>query len=189
MREKFEMLLDRDEEIMWVNNVNIKPCVLKGLIPSIVFGIFMSIFMTPFLYLFMFSNTLIESKTFQPILILSISAIIMIGNLILIYLSAKNTYIAITNKRIIKRSGAFNNSFIHYTLKNVGTIQVSGSIVDSNNSATLLITTKDFHNDNRGNIKSVRLRITSLYNAYEAYKVLNSLTEGNNENLRIKIEN
>lgn len=103
MREKFEMLLDRDEEIMWVNNVNIKACVLKGLIPSIVLGIFMSIFMTPFLYLFMFSNTLMESKTFQPILILSISAIIMIGNLILIYLSAKNTYIAITNKRIIKR--------------------------------------------------------------------------------------
>ena len=54
--------------------------------------------------------------------------------------------------------------------------------------ATLLITTKDFHNDSNGNVSAARLKISSLCNAYEAYKVLNELTEVNNENLMVKIE-
>lgn len=93
------------------------------------------------------------------------------------------------NKRIIKRTGAFNKNFIHYTLKNIGTVQVIGRIVDSKTSATLLITTKDFHTDSKGNTHANRLRVSSLYNAYEAYNVLSEIVDGNNETLRVKIEN
>ena len=188
MKEKFEMLLDKDEEIKWSNNVNVKAYILKGLIPTILLGGFFSLWATLFFGSFIFREKMMENNGPYLVPILFILPIIIIGYLIISYLNARNTYFAITNKRIIKRSGAFNNSFIHYTLKNVGTIQVSGSVVDSNNSATLLITTKDFHNDSKGNVSATRLKISSLYNAYEAYKVLNELTEGNNESLRVKIE-
>jgi len=187
MKEKFEMLLDKDEEIKWSNSVNVKACMLKGLIPAVLIGGFISLWVTLFFGSFIFSEKWDNNGPYL-VPILFILPIIIIGYLVFSYLNSKNTYFAITNKRIIKRSGAFNNSFIHYTLKNVGTIQVSGSIADSNNSATLLITAKDFHNDSKGNVNAARLKISSLYNAYEAYRVLNELTEGNNENLRIKIE-
>ena len=60
--------------------------------------------------------------------------------------------------------------------------------MDSKNSATLLITTKDFHTDSNGNNITHQLAINSLYNAYEAYNILTEMVEGNNESLRVKVE-
>ena len=68
-------------------------------------------------------------------------------------------------------------------------MQVAGSIVDTNESATLLITTKDFHTDSKGNTHANRLKIRSLYSAYEAYNILSELTTGYNETLRVQLEN
>ena len=87
--------------------------------------------------------------------------------------------------------GAFSDDFKHYSLKNIGNVQVDGSIFDSkgnNPSANLLITVKDFHTNTDGNTRPMVLNIESLNNAYEAYKLINELTDGNNENLRVKIE-
>jgi len=107
-------------------------------------------------------------------------------------LNANNTFFAITNKRIIKRSGAFNNKFIHYSLKNIGNVEVIGSVFDSkgsDGSAKLIITTKDFHTNTDGNRTPKYLVINSLNKAYKAYSLLSEKTEGNNEVFRIKTEN
>ena len=102
--------------------------------------------------------------------------------------NGKNTFLCITNERIIKRSGTFNNKFNSYSLKNVGTITITHGIFDSNGekpSATLIILVKDYHTNNS---HTGALKINSLNNAYDAYKLLNELTKGNNEVLRIKTE-
>lgn len=61
------------------------------------------------------------------------SIIVCVVYIIILNQNARNTFCCITNKRVIKRSGAFNNKFVHYSLKNVGTIRVSGGIFDSKN--------------------------------------------------------
>ena len=97
---------------------------------------------------------------------------------------AKNTFCCITNKRVIKRSGAFNNDFKHYYLKNIGNVRVDGGIFDSkgdNPSANLVITVKDYHTNTDGNANPTYLVIESLDNVYDAYKMINKLIEGNNE--------
>jgi len=187
-KEMFQMVLQKGEEIKWCNRANAKASMLKGLVPAIALGAFFSIWICGFLTpIINFGNrNFTPTNMFAPALF--IFPIIIACYIIYAILNAKNTYFCITNKRIIKRSGAFNNNFIHYTLKNVGTIQVVGGIVDSNGSATLLITTKDFHTDNKGNANANRLRINSLYDAYEAYNILSELVDGNNETLRVKLE-
>ena len=189
MKEKFEMILDKDEEVKWSNGVNVKAAVLKGLVIAIPFSAFLSLWGTLFFGSFIFSDKFMEGNGPYLVPFLYVFPIFVIAYVVVSYLNAKNTYFAITNKRIIKRSGAFKNSFIHYTLKNVGTIQVVGSVVDSENSATLNIVTKDFHTDSQGHASGAALKIGSLCGAYDAYKMLNELTEGNNENLRVTIEN
>lgn len=68
-------------------------------------------------------------------------------------------------------------------------LTVAFSIIKEDNpSADLLITVKDFHTNTDGNTTPMELIIESLNNAYEAYKIINELTEGNNESLRVKIE-
>ncbi len=184
--EKFAMVLQDDEEIKWSNKINVFANVLKGMLPTILIGGFFSFWAALF-----FGGIFLNAENFDgPNLFPVVYILPTIVVLYIIYssLNARNTYFAITNKRIIKRSGAFRNSFIHYTLKNVGTVQVVGSIVDSKNSATLLVTTKDFHTDAKGNTAASRLKVSSLYDAYEAYNTLSELAEGNNENLRVKIE-
>ena len=121
-----------------------------------------------------------------------LSIIVCLVYIIILTKNAKNTFCCITNKRIIKRSGAFTNNFEHYSLKNIGNVQVNGSIFDSkgdNPSASLFITVKDYHTNTDGNTTPMVLSVESLNNAYEAYKIINELTEGNNESFRVKIEN
>ena len=106
-------------------------------------------------------------------------------------LVANNMFLAITNKRIIKRSGAFNNKFIHYSLKNIGTCEVVGSIFDKkgkDGSANLIVTVKDFHTNTDGNAFPVTLNVDCLNNAYNAYNILSEQVDGNNESLRVKLE-
>lgn len=188
MKEKFEMVLQKDEEIKWCNKVNVFSNMLKGLIPTILLGGFISFWATLFFGIILFSNKWEAENGPYLVPILYLLPIIIILYIIYSFLNSKNTFFAITNKRIIKRTGAFNNTFVHYTLKNVGTVQVVGSIVDNNNSATLLVTTKDFHTDSEGKNMANKLKITSLYNAYEAYNILSEMVEGNNESFRVKIE-
>lgn len=71
------------------------------------------------------------------------------------------------NKRIIKRTGTFKNSYISYSLRNIGMVQIKSGMFDIN-SATLLITIKDFYTENSN---ATRVRISSLNDAYEEYNI------------------
>ena len=186
MKEKFNIVLQNDEQIKWCNKTNALANILKNILPTILIGGFISLWATLFFGMLLFRDKWDNGPYLTPITY--ILPIIIILSILINFLNSKNTYFAITNKRIIKRSGIFNKNFIHYSLKNIGTIQVTGNIFDSKNSATLLITTKDFHTDTNVHNIANKLIINSLCDAYEAYNILSELTEGNNESFRVKIE-
>jgi len=188
LESKFKIVLQKEEEIKWVNDCYVKAAVLRNTGAAVFFTAFLSIWLSGFFTIFFAfgSNGLSAPNPFLgAIVIFPIGIILYFAYS---YLTAKNTYFCITNKRIIKRSGAFNNRFIHYTLKNIGTVEVVGGIFDNSESANLIVTTKDFHNDQNGYKRAIRLKISSLNKAYEAYNILYDSSEGNNEVTRIKIE-
>ena len=194
-KDKFEMILDNDEEIKWCKGVDSKAYLRKSLYKTFLLGLF-----PPFAILMLgIPYTLVLLiLSLLNIIPMPIGIIHFIFSIIAIaaytkYLEkeANNTYFCITDKRIIKRSGAFNNKFIHYSLKNVGTIEVVGELFDTKEptpSANLMIKVKNFHQTSDGEGAQSTLLITSLSDAYEAYKVLSELTEGNNEVIRVKNE-
>lgn len=185
-KDKFNMILNKNEEILWSNSINVLANTKKRFLTS--FLIITSLFL------------LIGIEGFMILQLIKISSIVIIGTILFFWIlvclitlsilkrDGENTFLCITNERIIKRNGAFNHKFNSYSLKNVGTITITNGIFDSNGeipSATLIILVKDYHINNS---HSGALKVNSLNNAYEAYKLLNELTKGNNEVLRIKTE-
>lgn len=194
-RDKFELILDKDEEIKWCEGVNAKAYVKKTIFKMFLFGLFppFALLMLGIPYTLVFLVLSLLKIIPMPIGIIHFifSVIAVLAYVKYLDMNAKNTYLCITDKRVIKRSGAFNNKFIHYSLKNVGTIEVIGELFDNkdqNPSANLMVSVKDFHLNTDGNSVQHKLDIVSLNNAYEAYKVLSELTEGNNEVIRVKNE-
>ena len=195
MKEKFEFLLDKDEEIKWLDGINISAYVKKNFLKTFLFGLFPPVALlmlgVPYSLVLLILSLLKVIPMLIGIAHFIFAIVVCFAYIFVLIKGAKNTFFCITNKRIIKRSGAFTNDFVHYTLKNIGTIRVDGCIFDSkdnNPSASLVITVKDYHTNTDGNTKPDVLIVESLNDAYKAYKTLNELTEGNNEVFRVKVE-
>ncbi len=195
-KEMFEMILEKDEEIKWSNGINVEAHIKKNFFKTFLFGLFppfaLLMLGTPYCWLLLLLSILKVIPLWIGIAHFIFSIIVIICYIIILKMDGNNTYFCITNKRVIKRNGAFNNKFIHYTLKNIGTVEVSGGIFDNkgkNPSADLIVTVKDFHLNTDGNSNPRKLVVSSLNNAYEAYKMLNEMADGNNEVIRIKHEN
>ena len=198
-KEVFSNILQKDEKLKWVEGVNKKAFIIKSSLWSVrtfaIVGVFVAQLAT-----IIRGASLAEKAAnhgvgnvfkIWPIVWLIVVAIGLVFGIIKSILDSKNYYFAITDKRIIKRSGVFNIKFVHYSLKNIGTIEVVGSIFDSkgkDSSANLVIKVKDFHTNTDGNTRPVSLDVISLNKAYDAYKMLSEEVDGNNENFRVKIE-
>lgn len=195
IENNFNMILDSDEKILWCGDINVSAYVKKNFFKTFLFGLF-----PPFALLMLgipYSIVLLILSILNIIpLWIGIAHFIFSVIACLIYIliltkDAQNTFCCITDKRVIKRSGAFNNKFIHYSLKNIGNVEVNGGIFDSkgnNPSADFIITVKDYHIDSNNTPSSKKLVIYSLNKSYEAYKLLSDLIEGNNEVIRVKHE-
>lgn len=195
MEEKFKMILDKNEDIKWCGNVNVSAYVKSNFFRIFLFGLFppfaLLMLGTPYSWLLLLLSVLKVIPLWIGIAHFIFTLIVITIYISILRKGAKNTYFCVTNKRVIKRSGAFTNDFEHYSLKNIGNVVVNGGIFDikgDNPSADLIVIVKNYHTDTDGNSNPMSLRIPSLNNVYEAYKIVNELIEGNNENLRIKIE-
>lgn len=185
MENFFTRILKSKEEIKWVEGSYIRGATFSNLGGQ---------FFANLMLLLMAAAPVIgitggpDGPDFAVVGIVSAS-IILVVNLFAFWAKrkiAKNTYFCITNERVIKKTGLFNDKYVHYSLKNVGNVEVVGSAFDKkgeNASATLVVTSKDFHTDTSS--KDI-LKVPSLNNAYEAYKILAEVTEGYNENLRVE---
>ena len=196
-KEKFKNVLQKDEEIVFVEGVNKKSFIIKKWFGYIALFGFVSFFIAQFATI---ATGIVSyeshNEPFSIIMvwptawIISFIIGIVIG-LVFSIIDASNTYFAITNKRIISRYGVFSTNYIHYSLKNIGTISIKASIFDSKGddaSATLIMTVKDFHTNTDGNTRPLYVSVYSLKSAYKAYTILSEKTDGNNESFRIEIE-
>lgn len=189
-KDMFEQVLQKEENILWAEGVNAKAFIKSETLTGIGFSAFISCFPAQLITI-AFAAATDGNKSILAVwpIVWAISFIIgTIISYVIAKRNSKNTFFAITDKRIIKRSGVFRNQYIHYSLRNIGTVQVSGGIFDNNESASLIITVKDFHINTDGNSHPLRLGVKSLNKAYEAYNILSEKTEGNNEVLRVKAE-
>lgn len=194
-KDKFELILDNEEEIKWCNNINANAYVKKNFYKTLLFGLFppfaILLLGVPYTLIILTLSILNIIELWIGIAHFIFSIIACLGYITYLKKNANNTYCCITNKRIIKRCGAFNNKFLHYSLKNIGNIVVSGSMFDSKGnegSATLIVSVKEFHSNSDGNQAPLKLSIDSLNNAYDAYKFLSKEVEGYNDVIRIKHE-
>lgn len=195
LSDKFKMVLESDEEIIWCNSVNVSTYVLKKVLKTLLICLFppfaLAMLGVPYSVVLLILSLLRIIPLWIGVLHFFFSVMVSLIYVSIQYKDGRNTFLCITNERVIKRSGAFNNKFVHYSLKNVGTIEVSGGFLDRKGdipSANLIITVKDYHTNTDGNGKAQKLDMISLNDAYEAYKILNERTKGNNEVLRIKTE-
>lgn len=195
LSDKFKMILENNEKVIWCGDINVSARTKKKLFKTMLLGLFppFAVMMlgVPYTVVLLVLSLLKVIPLWIGLAHFAFSTVVGILYVSILTKDGKNTYLCITNNRVIKRSGAFNNKFVSYTLKNIGTIEVVGGIFDKKGktpSANLLITVKDYHTNTDGNSRPKKLEIISLNNAYEAYKILNERTKGNNEVLRIKSE-
>lgn len=182
-------MLREDEKVLWVGEVNKSAFVKYRLRISFLFGLIPHLGIVTLGLTFPYNLVL---------LILSVTSVIPIWiGLIhftlsviawIIYAShikklANNTYFCITDKQIIKRSGAYANDYQRFPLTNIGTIEIDANIYDSKHSpesATLKVIVKNF---TAGDSKGI-LTINNLSDAHVAYKILSKYSD--NEAVRIK---
>lgn len=135
MKEKFEMLLDKNEEIKWYNGINVSAYIKRGFFKTFLFGLFppfaLLMLEVPYSWLLLLLSLLKIIPMWIGVVHFLFSIVICIFYINILNKSAKNTFCCITNKRVIKRSGAFTNNFEHYSLKNIGNVQINGSIFDN----------------------------------------------------------
>lgn len=184
----FKNVLQDNEKILFEAGVNKKAYLLKTNLSVLIW-----IILAPIVFTFVINNFAVNTLGSNTVTttLSTIFLLFFIFPFILAFfgsiLDAKNTYFAITDTRIIKRTGAFNIRYIHYSLKNIGNVSINESVYDSkgeNGSATLTIIAKDFQSD----VESL-ITITSLNKGYTAYKILTEKIKGNNEVFRIKTQN
>ncbi len=187
MEERFAMVLKDDEQVCWCGAANVAAHILRAVRTALIILIMPTI-MTMFPVIFLVGNGSVGRALARcwPYYAVAYGAVILaviIGAL----LNAENTAFCITDQRAISRGGAFGNHLVHYSLKNVGTVQVRGTIFDSRGahpSGDLIVSVKDFHND--VDAQPQKLVVRSLSDVYDAYNVLTQLCEGNNETLRVE---
>ena len=188
-KEVFKDVLQKDEELLWAGGLNKTAYLIKTFVGLIFAGAIASAFFA--LFIAGPTSAVMDINSGKEFLAIFLKCFEIIYILLIVFsipsniLFARNTYFAITDKRIIQRSGVFSKKFVHYSLKNIGNVEVVENVLDSNGSANLTITTKEFHN-NTDAISQQKIIIKSLKNAYEAYNIIVDKTEVNNEVLRIK---
>lgn len=189
--EVFENVLQSDENIIWSDGINSLSYYFTHLLYfafsfSIV-GSFICFGCTYF-----YSELKAIPYTFNLFLKVFLISLIVCIILYTIYalLKSKNTFFAITDKRIIIKRGIIAKKYDHYSLNNIGNCSVAGSIFDKkgkDGSATLKIMVKDFYTNTQNESYSSTILVENLNNAYHAYNKLSEKTTSN-DSFRVKID-
>ena len=166
-KEKFDYVLCDDEKVLWTGSVNKKAYVWKALW-KVMLGALLPCFviMVPSI-----------GMGFTPGVIAAFSVWFLIVLIAIPFCrkDAKNTFLCITNRQIIKRHGIFKNDIQRISINSINELKLITSWIDSDNpiSSTLQVTTKGFGS----NSAPLALRISSLVHADVAYKLIIKLND------------
>lgn len=151
--DKFNIVLNENDKVLWTGAVNQKAYVKNNLRTLFFIGFFP--LALPFV--------LLAFTLFLPL------------TLYVVRRKARNTFVCITETQVILRAGYFRANYQHFPIQSCAEINIKHSVFDSEEpeySATLVLNSR-YH----AGEQAIRLNVQNLANANEAYKIIQSLRE------------
>ena len=173
MKNKFELILDKDEEIKEV----FKPNKLKLYFRSLLWSTLSLLFfcgMAILSILFPEGDEIIEPL--WVILPVGIFVLFEAINVLFIALYYKNVFYAYTNKRVIIRTGIFGVDFKSLDMSMIGAIDVYVSLLDKilrKNTGSIRFGSTSSPMSGQGSV----FMFANITNPYEAYKIIKSFID------------
>ena len=164
MRE-IDKVLDKNEKVFWEGAPQGKPYVLSN---SIILSFFLAFIVVPLLLilpLVIFPDLLDETQG-QLFFIILIFALDWCLGILFAYLSLKNTYFAITNKRVIIQKGIIGRDFQYIDFDQIKNAEVNVGLWDKlfgKNSGSILISSAGYHN------------LSNIDDPYKAFKLFKDI--------------
>lgn len=166
MNNKFNNVIDRNEELLWFNNSNPLAVIFNNIIYVILIIITIGSLICLIIGSMMHVNDAIKIDYLEFLKPMKyLLPLVLLFYIIVTYINTINSYLLITNKRIIKSSGIFNKTITSFNLKDLKSLNYDTSFMDSKNSGNLYL---DF--------KSNKLIIKSLNDIKIAYNLLIKIT-------------
>lgn len=158
----FEVIKDEDEEILWSDSPVFIPFILKS-VPYLIFGLLWGA-----MDFFLFMNGNIENAELTLFMLIHMMPMWLgIGNFIRLLLVFPNTHYALTNKRLLLRSGFWGIDF-----KSIDYDKISDIYVKVNPIEAIFKVGTIQANTGRTNIKGKTTTddMISIPNPYEVFK-------------------
>ena len=179
MRE-LDKVLDKDEKVFWEGTPKVKPYLFQS-IGGTIFGIILLIFLIPFIILpILAANSqgtmawFIGAFMIIPLIAL-LSALGAVFSPLWAYLSLRNTYFAITNKRVIIQKGIIGRDFEYVDFDQITNAEVNvgfwDKVVGKNSGSILISTASSFTYGRRGQQIPHPYTLSNIDNPYEVFKL------------------
>lgn len=174
----FDNILDRDEQILWTGAPNFTTFMCGG-IPFLIFGMIWGVFEIAFLIFasFGFSEVGVSSWAYIPFLLFMLLHSFPCWGSVLymfwLYFSHANTAYAITNKRVLFRSGVFGIDYQIIDYDKIKDVQVNvGPIEKMFDVGSILFNTGDSHSNGYPMLK----RFSGIENPYDVFRQLKEVS-------------
>lgn len=173
MKSKFELILDKDEEIKEV----FKPNKLKLYFRSLLWSTLSLLFFCGIAILsILFPDTDEFVEPLWVILPIGIFVVFEALNVLFIALYYKNVFYAYTNKRVIIRTGIFGVDFKSLDMSMIGAIDVYVSLLDKilrKNTGSIRFGSTSSPMSGQGSV----FMFANITNPYESYKIIKSFID------------
>lgn len=181
MRE-LDKVLDKNEKVLWEGTPQAKPYVFRSLIGTI-FGIFLLIFLVPFFVVPILGNDMPiwfrGAFMFIPSIFLFFALTALFSPL-LAYLNWKNTYFAITNKRVIIQKGIIGRDFEYIDFDQITNAEVNvgfwDKIVGKDSGSILISSAGSFTYGRHGERIARPYTLSNINNPYKAFKLFKKVS-------------
>ena len=174
--DEIKNILEQNEKVLWEGAPKFWPYMLGGSIATTIFGLIWMVFLIPFIAMAVY-DIFFGSHFFGFGILLFphfwIGIILIFVIPLYQFLSYKNIYYAITDKRVIMQRGWIGRSFETVDFDQVTNTEVTVGIFDKlfgGNSGSILISTAGSFTYSRqgGGIKPYTMR--NVLNPYQVYK-------------------
>lgn len=179
--KEVEKILDKNEKVFWEGAPQGKPYVLRSLGGTIV-GVFLLMFLVPFFVVpFLAKGAPIwfmGSFMIIPLIFLFFALAALLSPL-WAYLNLRNTYFAITNKRVIIQKGIIGRDFEYIDFDQITNAEVNVGFWDKvagNNSGSILISSAGSFTYGRHEEQTARpYTLGNIGNPYEVFKLFKDI--------------
>lgn len=174
--KEIDKVLDENEKVLWEGAPDFWPFIFGGSIFSIIFGLFWSAFLIPFVAMAIW-DIIFGSHIFGfGILLLPhfwIGVVMLFGIPLYQVLVHKHTYYAITDKRVILQKGWIGRDFEMVDFDQVTNAEVNVGVIDKifrKNTGSILISTAGSFTYSKNGRVSKPYTLRNIVNPYDVFK-------------------